>query len=112
MRLAGAAPPGRGRRHRSVGLAPRTRGAASALAARRYRTRIEFKGVSVLPGAQTAADAYLYRHGIAVSTRFPTDSSLVVTSDYRDARGNLFAGFHAVLISEPALFHPLRGWWL
>ncbi len=190
--------------------------------ASRYRTRIEFKGVSVPPGAQIAADAYLHHHGIAVSARFPADSSLVivdslglyhgravdsssfgrvltqqidgtvapisftltfeeppirvrlcraglfpatgsgvthpawtavaldaagqpvasvaepllsayhdipaasyllrdgrrhirslrVTSDYRDAQGVPFAGFHAVLIREIDLFHPPRGSWL
>lgn len=38
--------------------------------------------------------------------------SLVVTSDYGDAQGVPFAGFHAVLISEIELFHPPRGSWL
>ncbi len=38
--------------------------------------------------------------------------SLVVTSDYRNAQGHPFAGFHAVLISEIELFHPPHGSWL
>ncbi len=190
--------------------------------ASRYWTRIDFKGVSVPPGAQIAADAYLHHHGIAVDARFPADSSLVivdslglyhgravdskssgrvltqqiagtvapisftltfeeppvrvllrraglfpatgsgvthpawtavaldaagrpvasvaepllsayhdipaaryslqggqrrirsllVTSDYRDAQGVPFAGFHAVLIREIELFHPPRDSWL
>ena len=190
--------------------------------ASRYLTRIEFRGVSVPPGVEIAADAYLYHHGIQVSARFPADSrlvivdslglydgraidsqssgrvltqqiedtlapisftltfealpvrvglrraglfpatgsgvthpawtavaldaagrpvasvaepllsafhdipaarytlqdgqrrikSLLVTSDYRDAQGRPFAGFHAVLLSEIELFHPPRGSWL
>ncbi len=189
--------------------------------ASRYLTRIDFKGASLRPGDMMAADGYLHHHGIAVSARFPADSSLVivdslglyhgravdsrsvgrvltqqidgavapisftlafeeppvrvdlrraglfpatgsgvthpawtaealdaagqrvafvaepllsayhdipaaryslqdgrrhirslvVTSDYRDAQGVPFAGFHAVLISEIGLFHPPRGWW-
>jgi hypothetical protein len=190
--------------------------------ARRYLTRIDFKDVSLPPGDTMAADAYLHHHGIAVSARFPADSSLVivdslglyhgravdsssigrvltqqidgtvapisftltfkeppirvglrraalfpatgsgvshpawtavafdaagkrvasvaeplltayhdipavryslhdggrqiqsllVTSDYRDAQGKPFAGFHAVLISGIELLHPSRGPWL
>ena len=196
-------------------------GVPAALAAR-YWTRITFQGVTVPPGMQIAADAYLHHHGIQVSARLPVDSrlvivdslglydgraidskssgrvltqqitgtvapisfaltfetppvsvtlkraalfpatgsgvthpawtavalddagkpvdsaaepllstyhdlpaarytlqagrrlinSLLITSDYRDAQGRPFAGFHAVLISEIELFHPPHGSWV